>query len=65
MAKIDADRIETVAQRPRHAEQSYGAAGDIDSRVRQMPFRLNAKRCRTAIAMVGLVQGEQVEAIMG
>ena len=42
VAVIDADRIETVTERSRHAEQLNGAARNVDSRFRQNPFGLIA-----------------------
>ena len=65
VAVMEADRIEAVAGRWRHAEQADGAARDLDSGFRQQPFGLDAKRRRAAVAEIGLVQCEQVEAVVG
>ena len=41
-----------------------GSAGEIDTCLRQHPFGLDAKWCGAAVAVVSVVQCEQVEAVL-
>ena len=64
VTKIHAQRVEAIAEYPRHAEQADRAAFKIDAGGLQMPLDLRAQRPARAVAVVGVVKAHGVEAVM-
>ena len=63
MAIIEADRIEDVAQDPRHGQQTDRPVTDIDVGAHQQGLYLRTQRQARAVAMIPVVKGQKVEAI--
>ena len=65
VTEIDAQRIEAVAENTRHAEQANRAAAGIDPCGSKLMIDLTTQRCGTAVAVIGVVETERIEAIAG
>ncbi|GCC48505.1 hypothetical protein chiPu_0032828, partial [Chiloscyllium punctatum] len=64
VAEIEAEGIKTVAECPRHAEQLNPPAGQIDTRLFEMPLDLSAQWRCSGVAVIAVVQCEQVEPVV-
>ena len=63
-AEVDADRVEAVTKRPRHAEELDAAVADFDPGLAEMTLSLQAKRCRCSVAVVAIPQAEEIGLIV-
>ena len=61
MAKIDAERIEAIAEDPRHAQELDGAAVQRDAGSEKMAFDLRAQRLLRLLAVIGVVKAHGIE----
>ena len=59
IAEIDAERIEAVAEHPRHAEQPDRAAVGLDAGRSQMALDLIAQRPAAAVAVIAVVESSR------
>ncbi len=64
VAKVKAERVEAVAEHPRHAQEPDRTAC-LDSRPDQQPADLLLERGGRAVAVVGLPEAHQAEAAAG
>ena len=65
VAEINAERIEAVAERARHAQQADRSAGKVDSRPDKLAFHLCTERRCGAVAVVLVLETEKIESIVG
>ena len=59
VAEVDAERIEDVTERARHAEKPDRAAVEIDAAFGEQRLGLRAQRRRASVAVIAVVEAEQ------
>ena len=64
MAVVEAERVEDVAQHPRHCQEPDRAAAGVDPGGRQHGLDLTAQRAAGAVAVVAVVVAEEGEAVV-
>src|SRR4051794_27884642 len=64
VAEVNADRIEAIAKRPRHAEQANSAAGKINLGFGELALYLSSYWCGGSVAMVGVIKAENIGSVI-